>query len=119
MLIVDDDLATILFLAEVFDDTYDLQIAGSGETALLLLSDKIPDVILLDVSLPGMDGFEVCRQIRENRQLNKVKIIMQTARATQNDFAQGFEAGANNYITKPYDHESIIEKMMNMYGLIQ
>ncbi|WP_281281633.1 response regulator [Blastococcus colisei] len=73
--------------------------AASGEAGLRLLADRSFDVVLLDLMLPGMDGFEVCREIRR---MSNTPVIMVTARADSHDVVAGLEAGADDYITKPF-----------------
>jgi len=99
VMIVDDDAlirrAVTIYLG---NRNYEVMGAVNGSDCLAKLSPKMPDVILLDVMMPGMDGRETCRRIRE---FSEVPIILLTARAQETDRAQGIAAGANGYITKP------------------
>jgi two-component system alkaline phosphatase synthesis response regulator PhoP len=99
VLIVDDDAlirrAVTIYLS---NRGYEVIGAVNGSDCLVKLSPKMPDVILLDVMMPGMDGRETCRRIRE---FSEVPIILLTARAQESDRSQGIAAGANGYITKP------------------
>jgi two-component system alkaline phosphatase synthesis response regulator PhoP len=99
VLIVDDDAlirrAVTIYLS---NRGYEVIGAVNGSDCLVKLSPKMPDVILLDVMMPGMDGRETCRRIRE---FSQVPIILLTARAQESDRSQGIAAGANGYITKP------------------
>lgn len=100
ILVVEDDerIRAALRLA-LEDEGYDVQEAPSGEGALRSFEQRPADVVLIDVMLPGMDGFEVCRSLRRT---NDVPIIMVTARADTHDVVAGLEAGADDYITKPF-----------------
>jgi DNA-binding response OmpR family regulator len=99
VMIVDDD-ALIRRAVTIYLGNRDYEVIGAvnGSDCLAKMSPKIPDVILLDVVMPGMDGCETCRRIRE---FSEVPIILLTARAQDTDRAQGIAAGANGYVTKP------------------
>ena len=100
ILSVEDDerIRTAVKLA-LEDEGWTVDEAGSGEEALELFHRAAPDVVLIDIMLPGIDGFEVCRSIRR---LSDVPIIMVTARADTHDVVAGLEAGADDYLTKPF-----------------
>ena len=109
ILIVDDCDVNILILEELLSNDYELASARSGEEAQALAPQFGPDLVLLDVMMPGIDGYETCRWIRANPDLTGVKVIMVSAKATAADVEQGLAAGADDYITKPFDHEWITE----------
>lgn len=82
----------------------------SGEECLeKLKKGEIPDLILLDIMMPGMSGYEVCKKIKENKDWNKIKIVMLTAKGQKGDAEQGLESGADDYIIKPFDPYELIE----------
>src|SRR6202451_2018452 len=81
------------------DEGYDVDEAGSGEIALEHFAEQPADVVLIDLMLPGMDGFECCRQLRRT---SAVPVIMVTARTDTHDVVAGLEAGADDYVTKPF-----------------
>jgi DNA-binding response OmpR family regulator len=100
LLIVEDDeriRASMRMALE--DEGYDVDEAGSGETALERFAEQPADVVLIDLMLPGMDGFECCRQLRRT---SAVPVIMVTARTDTHDVVAGLEAGADDYVTKPF-----------------
>jgi response regulator RpfG family c-di-GMP phosphodiesterase len=102
ILIVDDTPANIHVLAEALGDDYDILIATDGEKALELSNrhDK-PDIILLDIMMPEMDGYEVCRRLQENAETGEIPVIFVTALMEQENEIQGLDMGAVDYITKP------------------
>ncbi len=75
---------------------------GDGPAALEACEQHVPDLVLLDVMMPGMSGLDVCRSLRRRTELAAVPVIMLTARAQESDIAQGFEAGADDYVVKPF-----------------
>jgi putative two-component system response regulator len=118
ILIVDDDTAGQLTLESILDGQgYDLEFAENGVQALEKLSRLLPDLILLDVMMPGMDGFEVCRRIRSTPSIAEIPIIMLTALDDKKSLMIGLEAGADDYLTKPYDRYELLARLMGITRL--
>jgi len=109
MLAVDDNPDNTAIIEELFGEHYDLKTAATGGEALDITLDFVPDIILLDIMLPDIDGYEVCRRMRERPSLSDTKIIMVTAKGTLEDKIAGYEVGANDYMTKPFEEENILE----------
>lgn len=106
VLIVDDISSNLDVLVGLLKDTYILKAARSGKAALKICeADRLPDLILLDIMMPEMDGFEVCRQLKLSPRTNHIPIIFLTAKAETVDITQGFSLGAVDYITKPPEPE--------------
>lgn len=103
VLVVDDMETNIDILVEAFGDDYDVSVAMDGESALENIEIEIPDIILLDIMMPGMDGYEVCRRIKANEALKDIPIIFLTAITDISSKTKGFELGAVDYITKPFE----------------
>ena len=102
ILVVDDAYGNILMLARGLAKDYEVLIAVSGKEALTILAqEQKPDLILLDVMMPEMDGYEVCRQIKNNETIKDIPIIFLTAKEAVWDQQLGFNLGAVDYITKP------------------
>lgn len=103
ILIVEDQVALAENLFEFFEDThYELDFAADGLTALHLLATNDYDVIVLDIMLPGLSGYEICRRVRQDLKKN-TPIIMVTAKGTLPDKEEGFGVGADDYLVKPFD----------------
>lgn len=103
VLIVDDVPANIKMLREVLKDGYDIRFAMSGKAALdLLKSDELPDLILLDIMMPEMDGYSICRELKADAATESIPIIFITSRDDEADEIKGFDLGAVDYITKPF-----------------
>ena len=111
ILAVDDDPNNIAILEELLEGQYVLKTSSNGEQALELAPDFLPDMILLDIMMPGMDGYEVCRRLRGHHMLKDTKIIMLTARAMRAEQSEGLRVGADDYITKPFDGDEFLEKV--------
>lgn len=90
------------------DEGYEVEEADSGETALERFAEQAPDVVLIDVMLPGIDGFETCRQLRR---VSTVPVVMVTARTDTHDVVAGLEAGADDYVTKPFEPKELAARI--------
>ena len=118
VLVVDDILANVKLLeARLSAEYFDVLTARSGEEALSVLQAERVDVVLLDVMMPAMDGFEVCRRIKSSSKTMHVPVIMVTALDQTSDKVQGLEAGADDFITKPVDDIALITRVKNLARL--
>ena len=117
ILVVDDEVNVIKVLAFVLNkEGYDVDSAGNGEEAVVKVAESKPDLIFLDVMMPRKNGYEVCREIRSNPDLNDVHIIMLSAKGQEEDRQEGFSAGANEVITKPFSPQKIIDRTRELLG---
>jgi len=104
ILIVDDFGPNIDALIAVLGDDYDLRVAVSGNVALQSLqNDDLPDLVLLDIMMPGIDGYEVCKRLKQSERTSGIRIIFLSALTDSSDQEKGFALGAEDYITKPFD----------------
>jgi len=101
ILIVDDIEENIDVLIELLSDDFDISVAMDGEGALQIASEDMPDLILLDIMMPGIDGYEVCQRLKANRKTRDIPIIFLTAKSEVGDETKGLELGAVDYIVKP------------------
>ncbi len=109
ILIVDDNPQSIKLLGSILDlKGYATAVATSGKEALQFLGKEIPDLILLDIMMPGMDGFEVCRSIKNDKNARETPVIFLTARRDIDDLVRGFEAGGIDYVTKPFNSTELL-----------
>lgn len=110
--IVDDVAKNIQLLSLILSrHNYEIAFAVNGFQALEMLDTICPDVILLDVMMPGMDGFEVCSKIKANPATAETPVIFLTGRATVEDINKGFDAGAVDYISKPFNAEELLARV--------
>ncbi len=117
VLVADDDpdiLALVRFRLE--RDGYEVLSAPDGEAALDLALARTPDLALLDVMMPRLDGYEVTRRLREHGPTTTIPIILLTARVQEPDVERGFEAGADDYVTKPFSPQALGERVQAALG---
>lgn len=111
VLIVDDDPLNVGILEEMIGDEYETASADNGEAALALLPKFYPDLVLLDIMMPGIDGYEVCRRIRQDKRYKYTRIILVSGKSLVNERIKGYEAGADDYVTKPFVAEELEAKI--------
>ncbi len=112
LLLVDDKPDNLDVLIKYLENTgYSLAVALNGQEALALCEKKTPDVILLDVMMPGIDGFETCRRLKQQSQFADIPVIFMTALADTANKIEGFEAGGVDYITKPIQQEEVLARV--------
>ena len=108
VLIVDDVPANLNLLRQALEsEGYNVIAAPSGEIALQIVARAQPDLILLDVMMPGIDGFETCRRLKADKATADIPVIFITARDEAASIVEGFHAGGLDYITKPFKHEEV------------
>lgn len=115
ILVVDDEpsiLETIKFHLELSD--YNVLSAGDGMEALKIARMEIPDLILLDLMLPRMDGYKVCKMLKMDKRYKSIPVIMLTAKAGSVDEVEGYQSGADAYMKKPFDLEALSTLVENM-----
>ena len=112
LLVVDDDafIARLLEI-ELSAAGYDVRTAGGGDRALELAYERCPDLILADVMMPNMDGFELTRQLRMDERTAGTKVILLTARGLSADRLEGFAVGADDYVIKPFDTPGLLARI--------
>jgi formate hydrogenlyase transcriptional activator len=112
ILVVDDTPANVGVLLELLGrEGFKVLVARDGESALDQLQYAAPDLILLDVMMPGIDGFETCRRLKADERTRAIPVIFMTARAETRDRIEGFAAGAADYVVKPFQHEEVLARV--------
>ena len=117
VLIVDDTETNIDILVEALGNDFDLRVAMDGETALEAVADEPPDLILLDIMMPGMDGYEVCSRLKASPETRDIPIVFLTAMSEEQDEARGLALGAVDYITKPFSPALVKARVRNQLEL--
>ena len=119
VLIVDDDFINKEILAHGLQNDYRILQASSGIEALELAESEVPDTVLLDIVMPDMDGYEVCRKLKTSRRTQKVPVIFSTSKCSDEDEVLGLTMGASDYITKPFNMALVRARVRNQVLLKQ
>ncbi|MCH7498519.1 MAG: response regulator transcription factor [Nitrospinae bacterium] len=115
LLLVDDDPEILTLLrAKLADEPFELLTAVEGESALNIVRTQKPDLVVLDVNLPGLSGLEVCRSLRADKDTRDIPIIILSGRSDQIDRVLGLEFGADDYVTKPFNPRELILRIHNV-----
>ena len=121
ILIVDDEVHIRVLMEQTLEDLEDegveLLTATDGVEALERIKTARPDLVFLDVMMPRMNGFEVCQAIKQDADIQDTYIIMLTAKGQEFDQQRGYEAGANLYMTKPFDPDEVLEKATEILAM--
>jgi len=118
ILVVDDEPVNLQVLVnQLHVARYRVRIANSGRQALALVDEETPDLILLDIMMPHMTGYEVCQRLRRTYNAAQLPVIMLTARSRVSDVVQGFQAGANDYVAKPFPRDVLLARVRTQLQL--
>ena len=122
ILVVDDEPHIRVLLEQTLEDLedeYDVElfVASDGEEGLEIIREEKPDLVFLDVMMPKMNGYDVCRTVKNDPELQDIKIILLTAKGQEADKKLGLEVGALKYMTKPFDPDAVVEEAVSILGL--
>ncbi len=115
LLIADDEPTNRAIYVELFEDRYELELVGDGQSCLERLAAARPDLLILDVAMPGPDGIEICAQLRAAASTATLPIVLVSGYASESDRARGLAAGATQYVSKPFDLfalEELVEQLL-------
>jgi putative two-component system response regulator len=118
ILVVDDTEANVDILVEALGDLYSVSVAMDGESALETVAEEPPDIILLDIMMPGMDGYEVCRRLKADPKFSSIPVIFITAMSEIENKTKGFGLGAVDYITKPFEIAEVQARVKTHLSLV-
>lgn len=117
ILIVDDEPNIVISLEWLMkSEGFETLAVGDGEGALAAIAQNAPDLVVLDVMLPSMNGFEVCRRIRSERRWDGIKILMLSAKGRGTEVAKGLGLGADAYVTKPFSTRELVAQVKQLLG---
>ncbi len=118
VLVVDDDAFIRRPLEMILrEEGFDPSTAVDGEDCMMRLADQRPDLIILDVMMPGKDGFEVCRELQQDPELAAIPVILLSARGREQDRARGLALGAADFMTKPYSPSDLLRRIRELLSL--
>ena len=117
VLIVDDNLTNLKLAASVLSPHYKLFIADDGEKAIKIAETKAPDLILLDVMMPGISGYEVCKLLKQSEVTKEIPVIFLTAKTDESDIEMAFEVGGVDYVTNPFKVKEILSRVKTQIDL--
>lgn len=109
ILCVDDNTRNLRILQELLGEDYEIDTASCGEDAIALSQTASFDLVLLDVMMPGISGYEVCRQLKANSATSETPVVLITARTGASEQAEGAKAGADAYLPKPFDPDALLD----------
>ncbi len=117
ILIADDEHKIVMTLEYAFRKAgYEIFIARDGTEVLELLKEQIPDLILLDIMMPNLDGYSTLEEIKKEEKYKNIKVIFLSAKTSEKDINKGMELGADAYVTKPYSIKKLTEKVAELIG---
>ncbi len=114
ILVADDDPRIRRLVVATLGNDYKLVEAGDGEEAIEVVTREKPDLILLDVLMPKLDGLEVCRRLKKSETTSQIKVVILTGLGTEHDHSAGETAGADAYFVKPFSPRALLEKIGEM-----
>jgi two-component system, sensor histidine kinase and response regulator len=119
ILIVDDNPKNLQLIGAVLNPYYQLLLANNGEKAIKTAELRMPDIILLDIMMPGMSGYEVCTKLKENDKTKNIPVIFLTAKTEESDISIAFDIGGVDYITKPFKIQEVLARIKTQIDLIE
>ncbi len=114
VLVIDDNDDVRLYINDLLRDDYDVKQAANGEEGLAIAMKQVPDIIISDVMMPGIDGLEVCRRIKKTTATSHIPVMLLTARTMEEQRAEGYDCGADAYITKPFSGKVLLARIKNL-----
>ena len=117
ILVVDDDpyiLMSLEFLMK--KNGFEVMVARNGTEALEILEQRLPELVLLDIMMPDVDGYEICRHIKKSSRLKHIKVIFMSAKSKEADIKKGIDLGAELYITKPFSTRDLMKLVKELIG---
>lgn len=115
ILVVDDDpyiLMSLEFLLK--KNGFDVMVARNGTEALDLVEKQVPQIVLLDIMMPDVDGYAICKHIKSHKKLKDAKVVFMSAKSKESDIQKGYDLGASLYITKPFSTRQLLKQMQDL-----
>jgi two-component system alkaline phosphatase synthesis response regulator PhoP len=119
IVVADDEAFILSAIKDTLSDDYDVKTAVDGKSALALIKKEVVDMVILDVMMPEMDGIEVCRYMKNDKDLKSIPVIFITAKGQMPDIERGFKSGIDAYIVKPFSPGKLIEKIEELFQKVK
>lgn len=117
ILVVDDDPYILMSLEFLMRKSgFDVLVARNGKETLEILNKSVPDVVLLDIMMPDVDGYDICKHIKSTKKLKDCKVVFLSAKSKESDIQKGYDIGAELYITKPFSNKELVKKIQELVG---
>ena len=115
ILIVDDEPAILMSLDFLMKkEGYNVFIARDGEEAIEIIKKELPELIILDIMMPNVDGYEVCNYVKNTEELEHIKVVFLTAKTRKSDIEKGYEIGADDYVVKPFSTKELVKRVKQL-----
>jgi DNA-binding response OmpR family regulator len=116
ILVVDDDPYILMSLEFLMRKSgFDVLVARNGKETMDILTKNTPDVILLDIMMPDVDGYAICKHIKSTKKLKDSKVVFLSAKSKEADIQKGYDIGADLYITKPFSNKDLVKKIQELF----
>lgn len=115
ILVVDDDpyiLMSLEFLMK--KNGFDVMVARNGTEALEIVEKQVPDMVLLDIMMPDVDGYAICKHIKSSKKLKEAKVVFMSAKSKETDIQKGYDLGASLYVTKPFSTRQLLKQVQEL-----
>ena len=115
ILVVDDDpyiLMSLEFLMR--KNGFDVMVARNGTEALEIVEKQVPDIVLLDIMMPDVDGYAICKHIKSSKKLKEAKVVFMSAKSKETDIQKGYDLGASLYVTKPFSTRQLLKQVQEL-----
>jgi len=115
ILVVDDDpyiLMSLEFLMK--KNGFDVMVARNGTEALEIVEKQVPDIVLLDIMMPDVDGYAICKHIKSSKKLKDAKVVFMSAKSKETDIQKGYDLGASLYVTKPFSTRQLLKQVQDL-----
>ncbi len=119
IVVADDEPFILSALQDTLSDSYAVYTASNGKEAIKTVEKVMPDLIILDVMMPEMDGLEACKQLKKNKATASIPVIILTAKGQITDIEKGFKSGADAYVVKPFSPARLIEKVEEIFEKVE
>lgn len=119
IVVADDEPFILSALQDTLSDDYEVYTASNGKEAIKMVEKVSPDLIILDVMMPEMDGLEACKQLKKNKETAVIPVIILTAKGQITDIEKGFKSGADAYVVKPFSPARLLEKVEEIFEKVK